>query len=169
MSIIGPQLLGRLLDEHGPALELFARQWCQNPADVVQEAFLQLIRQRTLPENVVGWLYRVVRNGAITAARSTERRRRHETAAAQLHENWFDPSQPAMLNGEDVTEALARVPLEERETIVARLWGRMSFEQIAILTQSSPSTAHRRYQAGLARLRTNLGVPCQKSRPNSKS
>ena len=43
----------------------FARQWCQTPDDVVQEAFLQLARQRTWPRSVVAWLYRVVRNGAL--------------------------------------------------------------------------------------------------------
>ncbi len=169
MSAMGPQLLGRLWDEHRPALELFARQWCQNPADVVQEAFVQLIAQTTLPDNVVGWLYRVVRNGAISSARAAERRRRHETAAGGLHENWFDPAEAAALDGQDVTEALARLPVEQRETIVAHLWGRLSFEQIAAITDTSSSTAHRHYQAGLAALRKTLGVPCQKNRSKSES
>jgi RNA polymerase sigma factor (sigma-70 family) len=169
MSAIGPHLLGRLLDEHARALELFARQWCQNPADVVQEAFVQLIRQPALPDNVVGWLYRVVRNGAISAARAQHRRRRHETAASALHENWFDPTHSAALDGEAVTEALARLPMEQRETIVARLWGGLSFEQIAAITDTSSSTAHRHYQAGLAALRKSLGAPCQKNRSNDES
>jgi RNA polymerase sigma factor (sigma-70 family) len=169
MSRIGPQLLARLLDEHGPALELFARQWCQNPADVVQDAFLQLIRQRTLPDNVAGWLYHVVRNGAITAARSTERRRRHETTAAQLHDHWFDPTSTVPLDTEAVTQSLAELPLDQRETIVAHLWGGLSFEQIAVLTDTSTSTAHRRYQAGLAALKKTLGAPCQKNRSTNES
>ena len=92
MSAMGRELLGRLLDEHARALQLFARQWCANPADVVQEAFVQLIAQPTLPDNAVAWLYRVVRNGAISAARADDRRRRHETAAGELHDNWFEAS-----------------------------------------------------------------------------
>jgi predicted RNA polymerase sigma factor len=35
--------------------------------DVVQEAFIRLVQQRPVPENVVGWWYRVVRNGRIRA------------------------------------------------------------------------------------------------------
>jgi hypothetical protein len=35
-----PDLLGNLLDQHAAALELFARQWCDVPEDVVQDAFL---------------------------------------------------------------------------------------------------------------------------------
>ena len=64
------ELLSRNLDEHSAALVLFAQQWCATPEDVVQEAFIQLMQQRPLPNNVVGWLYRVVRNGAIGASRA---------------------------------------------------------------------------------------------------
>ena len=55
--------LGQLVDRHAAALELFARQWCDTPEDVVQEAFVKLAPQRTLPENPAAWLFRVVRNG----------------------------------------------------------------------------------------------------------
>ena len=82
MPAAGPELLGRLLDAHGAALTLYARQWCGTPEDVVQEAFVQLARQSCLPDQAVAWLYRVVRNTAISAARSDSRRRRHEAAAA---------------------------------------------------------------------------------------
>ena len=37
--------------------------------DSVQEAFVELSRQRTLPRQPVAWLFRVVRNRAISAAR----------------------------------------------------------------------------------------------------
>ena len=42
MPGVGPALLGELLDRHGAALVLFARQFCASPEDVVQEAFVQL-------------------------------------------------------------------------------------------------------------------------------
>ena len=49
MSRLSQELLGQILDEHGPALVLYARQWCNTPDDVVQEAFFSLLRQ---PETV---------------------------------------------------------------------------------------------------------------------
>ena len=55
------------LADPGPALELFARQWCSSPSDVVQDALVELARLQVVPENLVGWLYRVVRNRAIDA------------------------------------------------------------------------------------------------------
>jgi RNA polymerase sigma-70 factor (ECF subfamily) len=73
--MMGPEILGRLIDEHAAALVLYARQWCATPEDVVQEAFLKLIAQKKPPDRLVSWLYRVVRNAAIDASRSAERRR----------------------------------------------------------------------------------------------
>ena len=40
MGRVGPEILGRLFDEHAAALVLYARQWCESAEDVVQEAFL---------------------------------------------------------------------------------------------------------------------------------
>ena len=60
--------LGRLVDRHAAALELYARQWCDTPEDVVQEAFLKLAGQRPLPDKPAAWLFRVVRNGALNAS-----------------------------------------------------------------------------------------------------
>ena len=46
MQVADQELLSRLLDEHGAALVLYAQQWSRSPEDVVQEAFIQLMRQR---------------------------------------------------------------------------------------------------------------------------
>jgi RNA polymerase sigma factor (sigma-70 family) len=167
MSVVGPELLAGLLDQHGGAMVLYARQWCATPEDVVQEALLQLVRQPSLPQNVVGWLYRVVRNGAMSAARSAARRTRHETAVARCGQPWFEARCGQHVDAAAATAALQQLPLEQREVIVARLWGGLSFEQLAELTGSSTSTVHRRYQTGLATLRERLGVLCpQTNRPN---
>jgi RNA polymerase sigma-70 factor (ECF subfamily) len=168
MHLVDPELLTRLLDEHGGALVLYAQQFCDTPEDVVQEAFVRLIRERAVPRNVVGWLYRVVRNGAISASRSAARRKRHEAAAACGAESWFKPSPGERLDATSATRALEQLPIEQRETIVARLWGGLSLEETARLTGTSTSTAHRRYQAGLAALRERLDVPCGKKNPSKK-
>jgi DNA-directed RNA polymerase specialized sigma24 family protein len=92
MNILSPEAVTQLWDEHATALVLYARQWCDGPEDVVQEAFLLLVRQVVAPDNAVGWLYRVVRNRAINAVRSRGRRSRRETAAAMHGEPWFESS-----------------------------------------------------------------------------
>jgi RNA polymerase sigma-70 factor (ECF subfamily) len=160
MGPVDARLLGRVLEEHGAALELYARQWCNSPADVVQEALVALARQPSVPEPLVPWLFRVVRNGAVDAGRRERRRRRYETAAAGQAPRWFRPSTDAAIDAQAAAEALAALSIDEREPIVAHLWGGLTFEQIAALAGSSPATAYRRYQAGLQSLRQRLGIQC---------
>jgi RNA polymerase sigma-70 factor (ECF subfamily) len=160
MTGVGPEILGRLVDEHAAALTLYARQWCAAPEDVVQSAFIKLIAQRAPPAFVVPWLYRVVRNFAISAARSARRRQRHEAVAAARTPAWFSPTEGTGLDAKTATAALQGLPIEQRETIVAHLWGGLTFEQIAELMGSSNSTTHRWYLAGLAALRERLKIPC---------
>lgn len=147
-----------LIRRLGPGLVLFARQWSHCAEDVVQEAFLKLFCQRVQPNNVSAWLYRVVRHDAMNSARSDSRRDRHERLASEFHEAWFEPVPGQSLDIEIVTDALRSQPLELRETIVARLWGGLSFDEIALVTGASPSTASRRYRAGLEAIREQLKV-----------
>ncbi len=158
MFVMGPELLGRLLDERAAALALYARQWCAAPDDVVQEAFVRLAAQRPVPDDPVAWLYRAVRNAAISTGRAERRRRKHESAKAPA--GWFLPAEGAALDGATAAAAVEALPPKEREVVVAHLWGGLSFEQIAAITSVSSSTAHRRYQAALAALRERLGVSC---------
>ena len=169
MTKVGPKLLSRLVSEYSSALVLYARQLCRNPEDVVQEAFLQLMRQAELPNNVRAWLYRVVRNSAISAAHSATRRRRHESVAAHRGEPWFDSTDERRLDASTATDALGQLPLEQRETIVARVWGGLSYDEIAEVTGSTRSTVFRRYQAGLSTLRERFGVACPHENNRMKS
>jgi RNA polymerase sigma factor (sigma-70 family) len=161
--------LGGLVDRYAAALELYARQWCHAPEDVVQEAFLKLVAQRPLPDQPVAWLFRVVRNGALNAAIAARRRRQHEAESAIETAIWFqtdlETSRLDSLDAEAASNALQSLPLEQREAIVAQLWGGLTFEQIGELSGCSASTAHRYYAAGLSAIRERLGVTCRKSRP----
>ncbi len=169
MSEVGPQQLAMLLDEHGGALVLYARQWCSCAEDVVQDALVQLVRQERTPQRIVSWLYRVVRNGAISAARAESRRRHYEADAAARETAWFTTSEGDRLDAEVAQAALEQLPSEQRETIVARLWGGLTFDEIAELTGSSSSSAHRWYEAGLAALRQRLGVACPEKKTKLKT
>ncbi|HKD35430.1 MAG TPA: sigma-70 family RNA polymerase sigma factor [Pirellulales bacterium] len=160
-AAVGPELLGGLLDRHAAAMELYARQWCRTPEDVVQQAFVQLARQTTVPDNIVTWLYRVVRNGAISAGRAEARRQRYETAAAKMAASWFVPTEPPGLDGAAVTAAVETLSADEREVIVAHLWSGLTFQEIAEIAGVSSSTAHRRYEQGLRILRSKLTKPEQ--------
>jgi RNA polymerase sigma factor (sigma-70 family) len=168
MGILSPEAVTRLWDEHSAALVLYARQWCDTPEDVVQEAFLTLVRQTMSPENPVGWIYRVVRNQAINAARSCGRQVRREAAVAADGEPWFETAAGDRLDAAAASDALKHLPVEQREAIVARLWGGLSFDEIARLSDASVSTVYRCYQRGLVALRERLGWSCQTKKSKTR-
>jgi RNA polymerase sigma factor (sigma-70 family) len=159
-----PHDFTRLVNTHGPPLILYARQWSAAPEDVVQEAFLKLVALRQSPRAVVPWLYKVVRHGAIDSGRTAKRRQQRETAVARPV-RWFVESAKDGLDAAAAVAALQRLPVEQREVIVARLWGGLSFEEIAEVAECSASTAFRRFTAGIDALRQELDVPCPTPSP----
>ena len=159
VRMMSPGEVASLIDTHAAPLLLYARQFCDAAEDVVQEAFVKLVAAPRRPDEVVGWLYRVVRNGAIDAARGSRRRKRRECAAARPV-RWFVEDEVAGLDAGGAVAALERLPQEQREVIVARLWGGLGFEQIAAVAACSASTAFRRYTAGIEALRQILGETC---------
>jgi len=164
MGGVSAETLIRLLDEHAAPLVLFARQWCDAPEDIVHDAFLLLMREPVAPANPVGWLYQVVRNKALNAARSSRRRARHEATAAHQSEPWLVPAEGDRLDAIEAARALEDLPADQRDVIVARLWGGLSFEEIAKIYGTAASTAHRRYQQGIATLREKLEGICPNKR-----
>ncbi|MCU0960840.1 MAG: sigma-70 family RNA polymerase sigma factor [Pirellulaceae bacterium] len=164
---IDPAELEQLIGAHSAALELFAAQWTTLPEDCVQEAFVRLAGQVPPPDQPLPWLYRVVRNRAISLRRAAERRRRRESEAAAQRPQWFVATRWSAAELQEVTEALAAIDAQLREVLVARIWGGLSFEQLAAVLAVSTSTAHRRYEAGLLRLRERLGVPWTQARTMS--
>ena len=139
---------------HAPALRLYARQWPGGGEDFVQEAFVKLAQQSPPPTQVLAWLYRVVRNSALTAERAAVRRRQRESKAS-YPEAWFS-SIDDHVDAQKAALLLAGLALPLREVIVARVWGGLTFEDIAQLVGCSLPTAHRRYHAGLTELRERL-------------
>ncbi len=149
--------LAELIDAHAAGLTLLARTYCAQPEDAVQAAFGKLVRQRHEPDDPAAWLFRVVRNVALDAARSERRRTRREAKVARP-EAWFAEASIDGIDVADAVDALRALPDAERDAIVARLWGGLTLEQVADAAGCSTSTAQRRYEAGIARLRERFGV-----------
>jgi RNA polymerase sigma-70 factor (ECF subfamily) len=96
----------------------------------------------------------VIRNQAFANRRSQIRRRRREALAVQ-EASWFSRADD-QVDAQEATRRLAESPLELRDVIVARLWGGLTFAEVAELVGCSLATAQRRYQTGLAELKERL-------------
>ena len=155
-----PDELCRLIDTHSAALILYAKQW--NPADaedVVQETFLRLVRRAQWegkPENPIAWLFTAVRNEAIDRLRKAKRRQKHEQQAMTERPIWLEIPPDTSLRSGELLDVLDTLPPEQREIVVARIWGGLTFDEVAALTGDSRTTVHRRYGEALETLRRKL-------------
>jgi RNA polymerase sigma-70 factor (ECF subfamily) len=147
---------------YGPKLLLCARQWTRSLADaedVVQEAFVRFWRhQRELPGEPMALLVTSVRRAAYDLARRNGRRVAREERIAEMEECVALFRSPLEHDERRVAieEALHRIPLEQREVLVLKIWGELTFEQIASELELSPNTAASRYRYALAALRHEL-------------
>ena len=157
-SVLNPLELEQLIRRHSAPLVLYARQWTNAAEDCVQEAFIGLAACKTPPDDTTCWLYRVTRNKALNAARGERRRKSREQHVGLVR--LMRSTDDAVLDPNETVEELKKLPADQREIIVARIWGGLSFDQIAKLTRSGRSTAHRKYQKALETLRERLGEEC---------
>ena len=151
-------------DEHGAALILLARQCtdCRADAeDVVQQAFVQFWRKRKDVRDPLSYLYTCVRRTAMNWHREQQRRRHREQRQQERSgqsSQFHDPKSSAELAEwkSEVESALADLPLEQRQVVVMKIWGGLTFPRIARVLSISPNTAASRYRYGLDALRERI-------------
>ncbi|MBI5771613.1 MAG: sigma-70 family RNA polymerase sigma factor [Verrucomicrobia bacterium] len=148
---------------YGPKLLLCARQWTRTLADaedVVQDAFVRFWRhQRELPGDPMALLVTSVRRAAFDRARRDQRRTAREERAFGGEDtvaSVFEPSLDGDDRREAIEAALLRLPAEQREVLVLKIWGELTFEEIALQLDLPPNTAASRYRYALAALRKQL-------------
>src|SRR5438552_14975366 len=123
------------LDQHGAALVLLARQWVASRADaedIVQEAFVRFWRSRQRAKDPAAYLYVCVKHCALDWQRSRRRQSRREEAAARPEaETLFSGPLEQAERRAAIATALGTLPETQREVLVMKLWGGLSFPQIA--------------------------------------
>jgi RNA polymerase sigma-70 factor, ECF subfamily len=146
----------RWFDEHGAKLWLFARQKARSEMDaedLMQEAILEAAKRvKALPDPRL--VFALIHRRAIDMARREHRRATREEAVAEgTPAAWFDVSSEDRERVRIVQEALARLPEDYREVITLKIWGDLTFAEIAETLGVPPNTAASRYRYGLAELR----------------
>jgi len=148
------------LDRHGAALLLLARQFVPGRADaddVVQEAFVRFWRSRTSVAEPAAYLYACVKHCAMDWQRSRRRQQRREEQAARPEaEPWFAGCLEQDERRAALEAALRELPEEQAEVLVMKIWGGLTFTQIAAALETSVNTAASRYRYALAKLREAL-------------
>lgn len=147
-------------DEHGPALVLLARTYVGSRADaedVVQDAFVRCWRARERVDEPVAYLFAAVKSCALDWRRSRTRRDHRETTAArpEAEARFVVPAEQDERRAA-IETALTTLPESQAEVLVMKIWGGLTFPQIAAALGTSPNTAASRYRYALGHLREQL-------------
>jgi RNA polymerase sigma-70 factor (ECF subfamily) len=147
----------RWLEENAPKFLLFARQQARSEADaqdLVQEAVVEASqRQRDGRPPPPAVVFATVRRRAIDLARREDRRAGRESAAAPASECWFDTSVEDRELNQLIQGAMSRLPDIYRDVITLKVWGGLTFTEIADALGIPANTAASRYRYGLTELR----------------
>ena len=148
----------RWLAQHAPKLLLFARQQARCEADaqeLVQDAVVEAWRQRAdgVPP-APGQVFDLIRRRAIDRARSHDRRVNREIVAQEAASpEWFAPEIEDRERARLLQTALGRLPAEQREVVTLKIWGGLTFAEIAGALDIPANTAASRYRYALEELR----------------
>jgi len=146
------------LDQHAPRLLLFARQKARSEADaqdLVQEAVVEALqRQGDGQPPPLALVFATIHRRAIDLARREDRRANRELAAlGTVQDSWFDSSVEDRELKELIQGAMSRLSENFREVVTLKVWGGLTFAEIAVALGIPANTASSRYRYGIEELR----------------
>jgi RNA polymerase sigma-70 factor (ECF subfamily) len=158
MAAINQEQLAQWYEAYGTELMLYARQWNTDPQaeDIVQDAFIKLLKQRRCPDNVRAWLFRVVRNTSVNIVRRLQQGRRAGRKYLGREVKWFESRSEDLIDARRAQDILQTLPSHLCEIVLMRIWGQMSFKEIAQVIKKSIPWIHNEYKTALEMIRKNL-------------
>ncbi|HSH94550.1 MAG TPA: sigma-70 family RNA polymerase sigma factor [Roseimicrobium sp.] len=120
--------------------------------DVLHDTFVALLNRKEAPENPHHYCLRTFRHRALNHRRTLWRRLTRNLESTR----WFEPPHPSSPFEDALLTELQRLPAEQREVVVLKIWHRLTFAEIAQLQHCSPNTASGRYRYALEKLRISL-------------
>jgi RNA polymerase sigma-70 factor (ECF subfamily) len=120
--------------------------------DVLQDTFMSLLKLAREPDNPLHYCIRGFRNRFLNYRRNLMRRLTREFES----QRWFERSEGESPQERAAMHCLMKLPPEQREVIVLKIWHEHTFEEIGELLELSPNTAAGRYRYGMEKLRACL-------------
>ena len=147
------------LEDSGEVFFLYARQKTRSEADakdVFQDALVETWQksERKIPDKAL--VFATIRRRAIDLGRSTDRRSTREQRVSEGFDSWFVNDFAEADTRQFLSSAIIALPDDQREVLILRIWGDLSFPAIASMTKVSVATATSRYRYALERLRGSL-------------
>jgi len=143
---------------HAPRFLLYARQHARREADaydLVQEAVVESWgRQPDGSPPPLALVFATIRRRAIDLARSEDRRSDRELRVAEDKSDvWFDSGVEDRERDRLLQKAMSSILDIYREVVILKVWGELTFAEIAEALHIPANTAASRYRYGLEELR----------------
>lgn len=144
------------LRAHAARFLLFARSQTRGEADaqdLLQEVLVEVWQrqQHRPPDDAL--VYKTLRRRAVDLSRRTDRRVRREQAATP---DWWQPAPHEPTGDAELEAAVRTLPAPLREVVLLKVWGHLTFREIADALAIPPGTAASRYRSALEHLRQLL-------------
>ena len=152
----GSSCWNRWLEGEGGGFFLYARQQTRTESDakdVLQDALMEAWRAEDGRIPGRGLVFTIIRRRAIDLGRSIDRRKRREQDFASDETSWFEPDYSTPDVEDSLASAVRNLPDKLREVVLLRIWGGLTFPEIAELTETRLATTTSRYRYALERLR----------------
>lgn len=155
----------RWYEHYGAALAAYASAILggrSRAEDALHQVFYKLLKGKMeVPEPAKPYLFRAVRNAALSMTRQSGREVALDDEAAEraegtASEGWFEAPAELSYWSSKLEMAIRELPPEQSEVLVMRIWGEMQFDEIASVLDISINTAASRYRYALARLRQQM-------------
>ncbi len=161
-------VIAQLLDEHKDKLYYAAYLLVRDrylAEDIFQEACIKVLRSMRKGNyaeegKFVPWVARIVRNLCIDHIRQAKKKTKVTLPEGgdifDLIDNGNKNQEEKMINShahKTVRAVLGEIPFEQREVVVMRIYGDLSFKEIARLTNSSINTVLGRMRYGLLNMK----------------
>jgi len=159
----GPAALSGLFDLTSQRLLRYAVTITRNQhdaEDVIQAVLVQVAGQpKLLGKSDQPWHYllRMVRNRALVVIRSRKRASIVTSICDLLTRRAVDELEQEETHRE-VWAALRKLPADQSEVVVLKIWEELTFAQIASLLDVSPATAASRYRYAMEKLSRHFAL-----------
>ena len=164
MDELGSRWVREALEKHESALLAWAERLLRDPhgaQDLVQEAFLRLLREERGSVRLPAWLYTVVRRLALDRLRRAKVMERADTPLVEAHPSDRGPAGEAEIRDEAATalRVLSALPEKQHEALRLRLSGGLSYREIAEVMETTADHVGVLLHEGLKTMRRRLGIP----------
>ena len=146
------------IQRHGAMALLYALQLTGTRADAedaVHDGFIRFWGRRHAAQNMPALFFASVRTAALDLRRGEARRRRRDRGRLPEMPQLAGAGESGEMR-EQIERALGELPEAQREVVVMKIWGDLTFAQIAEVVVESPNTVATRYRYAMAKLEQML-------------